>query len=93
MLKVNLTFGQLIEKWEEEKPIPEPSPEFKDVDNIGKYIRVWFKGHLARAFGLDNGYSKEYDEYIEQYKVKKQEVAEDGCSDDIYDTLFGRGDG
>lgn len=92
-LSESLTFGQLIEKWEEEKPIPEPSPEFKDVDNIGKYIRVWFKGHLARAFGLDNGYSKEYDEYIEQYKVKKQEVAEDGCSDDIYDTLFGRGDG
>lgn len=92
-LSESLTFGQLIEKWEEEKPIPEPSPEFKDVDNIGKYIRVWFKGHLARAFGLDNGYSKEYDEYIEQYKVKKQEVTEDGCSDDIYDTLFGRGDG
>lgn len=92
-LSDSLTFGQLIEKWEEEKPIPEPSPEFKDVDNIGKYIRVWFKGHLARAFGLDNGYSKEYDEYIEQYKVKKQEVTEDGCSDDIYDTLFGRGDG
>lgn len=92
-LSESLTFGQLIEKWEEEKPIPEPSPEFKDVDGIGKYIRVWFKGHLARAFGLDNGYSKEYDEYIEQYKVKKQEVTEDGCSDDIYDTLFGRGDG
>ena len=91
-LSDSLTFGQLIEKWEEEKPIPEPSPEFKDVDGIGKYIRVWFKGHLARAFGLDNGYSKEYDEYIEQYKVKKQEFSEDGRSDDIYESLFGRGD-
>lgn len=86
----SLTFGQLIEKWEEEKPIPEPSPEFKDVDGIGKYIRVWFKGHLARALGFDNGYSKEYDEYIEQYKVTKPEVEEEGRSDAIYSALFGK---
>jgi hypothetical protein len=86
----SLTFGQLIEKWEEEKPIPEPSPEFKDVDGIGKYIRVWFKGHLARALGFDNGYSKEYDEYIEQYKVKKPEIMEEGRSDAIYSALFGK---
>ena len=89
-LSDSLTFGQLIEKWEEEKPIPEPSPEFKDVDGIGKYIRVWFKGHLARALGFDNGYSKEYDEYIEQYKVTKPEVSEEGRSDAIYSALFGK---
>lgn len=89
-LSDSLTFGQLIEKWEEEKPIPEPSEEFKDVDGIGKYIRVWFKGHLARALGFDNGYSKEYDEYIEQYKVKKPEVDEEGRSDAIYSALFGK---
>lgn len=86
----SLTFGQLIEKWEEEKPIPEASPEFKDVDGIGKYIRVWFKGHLARALGFDNGYSKEYDDYIDQYKVTKAEVNEDGRSDAIYSSLFGK---
>lgn len=85
-----LTFGQLIEKWEEEKPISEPAPEFKDVDGIGKYIRVWFKGHLARALGLDNGYSKEYDEYIKDYTVTKQDYDEDGRSDDIYNSLFGK---
>ena len=89
-LSDSLTFGQLIEKWEEEKPIPEPAPEFKDVDGIGKYIRVWFKGHLARALGFDNGYSKEYDEYIEQYKVKKPEIEEEGRSDAIYSALFGK---
>lgn len=89
-LSDSLTFGQLIEKWEEEKPIPEPTPEFKDVDGIGKYIRVWFKGHLARMLGFDNGYSREYDEYIEQYKVKKPEVEEEGRSDAIYSSLFGK---
>lgn len=85
----SLTFGQLIQKWELEKPIPEPSEEFKDVDGIGKYIRVWFKGHLARALGLDNGYSREYDEYIQQYTVNKPNYQEEGESEDVYNKLFG----
>lgn len=84
-----LTFGQLIEKWENEKPIPEPTDEFKDVDGIGKYLRVWFAGHLSRALGLDNGYSKEYDEYIARYKVSKPEIYEEGSSSDIYNKIFG----
>ena len=86
----SLTFGQLIEKWELERPIPEPDPEFKDVDNFAKMIRVWFKGHLSKALGLDNGYSKEYDEYIKQYTVTKPEYQEEGTSEDIYNTLFGK---
>jgi hypothetical protein len=85
----SLSFGQMIEKWEEEEPVYAPDPEFADVDGIGKYIRVWFKGHLARALGLDNGYSKEYDEYIKQYTVTKPDYEEDGKSEAIYQTLFG----
>ena len=86
----SLSFGQLIEKWEENEPVYDPDPEFADCDNIGKYIRVWFKGHLARALGLDNGYSKEYDDYISQYTVKKPEYEDDGKSEDIYQKLFGK---
>lgn len=86
----SLTFSQLIEKWEMEKPIPEPEPEFKDVDGIGKYIRIWFKGHLSRALGLDNGYSKEYDDYIKKYTVTKPEEQNmDEKSDTIYSQIFG----
>ena len=84
-----LTFGQLIEKWENEKPIPEPTEEFKDVDGIGKYLRIWFAGHLSYALGLDNGYSKEYEEYVAKYKVSKPEAQEEGHSNDIYNKLFG----
>ena len=86
----SLTFGQLIEKWEMERPIPEPELEFRDIDNFAKMIRVWFKGHLSRALGLDNGYSKEYDEYIKQYTVTKPEYQEEGTSEDIYNILFGK---
>lgn len=85
----SLTFGQLIEKWEEEKPIPEPSEEFKDVDGIGKYLRVWFTGWLSKALGLRaNVFTEEYDEEIKKYTVTKPEELEEGTSDDIYDRLF-----
>lgn len=85
----SLSFGQMIEQWEEHDPVFEPEPEFADCDGIGKYLRVWFKGHLARALGLDNGYSREYDEYIKQYTVTKPEYNEDGTSEDIYQSIFG----
>ena len=37
----------------------------------------------------EEGYSREYDEYIKQYTVTKPEYSEDGKSEDIYQTLFG----
>ena len=85
-----LTLGQLIEKWEMEEPIPEPSEEFKDVDNIGRYIDVFFKGHLAKAMGLKNGYSQLYDDYMKPYTASKPEYGEDGVSDAIFNSLFGK---
>lgn len=89
----DLTFGQLIEKWELEKPIPEPEDEFKDVDGIGKYIRVWFAGHLAKALGLKGGRTEEYEKEIKQYTVEKpQAESGEARSDDLYQLLFG-GDG
>lgn len=85
-----LTFSQLIEKWEQEKPIPEPDPEFKDCDGIGKYIRVWFKGALSHALGLESGYSKEYEDYVSQYAVTKPEEQDlDEKSESIYSQIFG----
>jgi len=86
----SLTFGQLIEKWELEKPIPEPSPEFADVDGIGQYIRIWFSGWLAKAVGLNNVYSQEFDEYMKKYTVTKPEHADEENSDVIYEKLFGK---
>lgn len=86
----SLTFGQLIEKWENEKPIPEPSEEFKDVDGIGKYLRVWFTGWLSKALGLKaNVYTEEFDKEIAKYTVNKPQYTEEGNADEIYDRLFG----
>lgn len=88
----SLTFGQLIEKWELEKPIPTPQNEFKDPDNIGKFIRVWFKGSLMRALGLDGGYAKEYDDHIAQYTVQKPTAidGDDSVDESMYTKVFGK---
>lgn len=65
------TFGTLIQKWEETKPIPEPDPEFKDPDGIKKYITTWFTGHLSKALGIKNDSAREYEEELKKYTVKK----------------------
>jgi len=85
--------GQMIEKFENERPIPEPDPEFRDVNKIGKYIRVWFSGWLSKALGFKNVYSKEFDDYVKQYQVENPALSQDEESDEIYSTLFGKEEG
>ena len=53
------TWGEWVRKIEETEPIPEPLEEFKDVDNIWKYINKWFVGHFAKIFGLTNNEENE----------------------------------
>lgn len=85
----NLTFGQLIDKWEQEKPIPEPDEEFKDVDKIGLYIDVFFKGHLSKMMGLKNAFSSLYEKFMSKYTVKKPQYDEDFDSEALFDQIFG----
>lgn len=89
----SLTMGQMIEKFENERPIPEPDPEFRDVNKIGKYIRVWFSGWLAKAMGFKNVNSKEFDDYVKQYEVENPLLKQDEESEEIYSTLFGKEEG
>lgn len=46
------TFGQFIEKVESERPIPEATGRFKDVDGIKKYIDKWFTKQMQRALDI-----------------------------------------
>ena len=83
------TFGQLIQKWEEEQPIPEPDEDFKSVNNIGLYIDVFFKGHMARMMNLKNAFSNTYEKFIKKYVVDKPQYDEDTDSDALFDQIFG----
>ena len=85
----NMTFGMLIDKWESSgKPIPEPEDEFKDVDKIGTYIDVFFKGHLSKSMGLKNGFSQIYDKFMKKYTVKPQEL-DDEQEEILFNQIFG----
>lgn len=83
------TFGTLIRKWENEKPIPEPDEEWKDVDSIAKYITIYFLGHLCKMMGIKNSYARMYDEEMSRYKVDKPEYEDD--DEALFDAVFGGG--
>lgn len=86
------TFGTLIKKWENEKPISEPDPEWKDVDGIRKYITVWFLGHLCKMMGIKNSYSQEYEDEIAKFKVEKPEYVDDEVNENYdLDDMFNDG--
>jgi hypothetical protein len=82
------TFGTLIQKWENERPVPEPDPEWEDVDGIGRYIRTYFLGHLCKMLNVNNSYSRLYDEEIAKYTVDSPHYEED-C-ESSYDDIFGK---
>lgn len=83
------TFGTLIDKWENTRPIPEPEDDLKDVDNIGLYIDTFFRGHLAKMMGLKNGLSRLYDRYMKKYTVEKPEYDNDDDNEALFDAIFG----
>lgn len=72
-----VTFGTLIKKYENERPIPEPDPEWADVDNIKHYISVWFFGHLCAMMGIKNDYAKMYLDEINKNTVEQPEYNEE----------------
>jgi len=81
------TFGTLIRKWETERPISDPLPEWQDVDGIVRYITVYFLGHLCKMIGLKNRYSRMYDQEMEKYRVERPEYEED--DEALFDSVFG----
>ena len=76
MASEQVTFGTLIKKYENEKPIPEPLPEWMTENWIKKYVVVWFFGSLCKMMGKPNPFKDDYDEEINKYTVKTDE--EDG---------------
>ena len=90
------TFGTLLEKYEKTRPIPEPSPEWRDVDGIRRYMNTWFRGGLGKALRIRNENTALYDEAVremERYTVRKPSVsnAADGMGSAMFDSQNGDG--
>lgn len=86
------SFGVLIKQWEDNDPIPEPDPKYKDVDGIRRYISVWFLGHLSKMFGFKNSWSDLYENEIKKYTVSDVEYFDEEVNNVSYEDIFGKGD-
>lgn len=76
--------GVWIRRFENERPIPEPDPELRDVDKIVRYIQVFFLGHLAKMLGKTTVYSKMYEEEIARLRVENPELSSEYDNDDEF---------
>ena len=85
----NQTFGTLIDKWENTRPIPEIDEDLRDVDKIGLYLDVFFKGHLSKMMGLKNGLTNLYTKFMKKYTVEKPEYNDDEDGEALFDAIFG----
>ena len=85
----NQTFGTLIDKWENTRPLPEIDEDLRDVDKIGLYIDVFFRGHLAKMMGLKNGLSNLYTKFIKKYTVERPEYNDNEDGEALFDAIFG----
>lgn len=83
------TFGTLIDKWENTRPLPEIDEELKDVDKIAWYMDVFFRGHLSKMMGLKSGLSNLYSKFMKKYTVEKPEYNDDEDSEVLFDAIFG----
>lgn len=81
-------FGQMIQKWEEDRPIPECDPELRDVDKIGLYVDVFFKGHMAKMLNLKNSLQDIYEKFMMKFTVTKPEYNEEDDSEELFDRIF-----
>lgn len=64
-----ITFGTLIKKWENDRPIPKPLD-----DEMKKYIDTFMIGHLAKMEGLHNDLTDKYEKAISKYTIEFDEI-------------------
>lgn len=84
------TFGTLLKKYEETRPIPEPAPEWRDVDGIRTYMNTWYRGGLAKSLHIKNDNAALYDDAVhemDRYTVKRTDTDQsaDGLGAAIFD--------
>lgn len=84
----NTPFGVWIRRWENQRPIPEPDPELRDVDGIVRYISIWYLGHLCKMLGVKNTYCKLYEDELAKMRIERPEY-EDEDDETMFNDIFG----
>lgn len=83
------TFGTLIQKYEETRPLPEIDPELEDIDKIGLYIDTFYRGHASKMLGLKNRFSNLYEKVMSKYTVTPPEYDGESDSEVLFEKIFG----
>lgn len=85
------TFGTLIDKWENTRPLPEIDKELNDVDCIGRNYDAFVRGHTCKMVGVENAYSHLYSSELKKYTVNRPEYSDESDEEVIFDAIFGAG--
>ena len=64
-----ITFGTLIRKWENERPVPKPLE-----DEMKEYIDTYMIGHLAKMEGLNNEMTEKYDKALRSHTINFEDI-------------------
>lgn len=84
------TFGTLIQKYEETRPLPEIDESLKDVDKIGLYLDTFYKANILKCLDLKNPLHHLYEKIMKIFSVDKPEVLEDEDTSTLFDFIFGK---
>lgn len=88
------TFGTFIKKFENERPIAKPDPEWEDVDKIKHYISVWFLGHLCKMIGINNKFGQKwtrlYEEEVEKFTAHPPTYFDNDEEAPTFDEVFNK---
>lgn len=82
-----MPLGVGIQKWEFSRPLPETPKKLQDQTGIIKNITTWFLGHACKMVGLKNSYCKQYEEAMEEFRVKRPEYADED-DDTVLSDIF-----
>lgn len=85
------TFGKMIQEWENDNPIGETEEKYKDIDRLGLYIDVFYKGHALKSLGINKGISALYDKFMKKYTAEKNISYDDENDEGLFTEIFGKG--
>lgn len=88
----NTPLGVWLYRYENKRPLPEIDDSLKDVHKIKKYIFTWM-GHLCKMMGKKNGYTKLYEEEIENLRVERPDFEDESDEDLMIASYSNDGDG
>ena len=84
-----IPLGMMIKNFEDHDPIPEPLPEWEDVDGIARNVSIYFLGHLCKMLGIKNRHSQMYEDEMAKYRAEMPDM-EDADDEDVFEAIMNR---